>query len=245
MKRNCGSRMLPVMVLSGIAALVLRKGLYAVAVDVKGLLVRNHPLEIVLTVLSAAVLAAVVLGVRKIAGSGVDAEHDSAGLPAAFGNAAAGAGILITVLTGRPETVGYLGDLWRILGLAAPVCLLLAALARGLGKKPFFLLYVTVCLYFALHIVTRYQLWSGNPQLQDYVFSLLAAMALMFFGFCTAAQAVGCGNFPIWLGTGLAAVYLCLAELARSSCPWLYLGCVIWVLTELAGIRENCGNKKI
>ena len=50
------------------------------------------------------------------------------------------------------------------------------------------------CLFFLVHIVTRYQLWSANPQMQDYVFALLGAMALMFFGFYEASQAADCGN---------------------------------------------------
>ena len=58
MKRNSGSYRLPVMMLIwGIAALVLRKALYATAVDVKGLLLRYQPLEIALTVLTIGVLA--------------------------------------------------------------------------------------------------------------------------------------------------------------------------------------------
>ena len=47
MKRNTGSALLPVlMLILGAAAFALRSALYAVAVDVKGLLLRGHPLEI-------------------------------------------------------------------------------------------------------------------------------------------------------------------------------------------------------
>ena len=57
MIRNSGSRKLPVLVFFlGIAALMLRKRLYAVAVDVKGLLIQNHPLEIALFVLTGMAL---------------------------------------------------------------------------------------------------------------------------------------------------------------------------------------------
>lgn len=238
MRGNSGSRRLPVMVLlCGIAALVMRRLLYAVAVDAKGLLVRNHPLTIALVLLTAVVLLFVALAVRKFRGCG--GEQDAASIPAALGNAAASAGILVTVLTAAPMMNGHLGSIWRILGLAAPVCLLLAGVVRGLGRRPFFLLHVVVCLFFMLHIVTRYQLWSGNPQMQDYVFSLLGVMGLMFFGFYTAAQEAGCGSFSMKLGMGLAAVYLCLAELGRSSAPALYLGGILWVLTELFSMQRT------
>ena len=117
--------------------------------------------------------------------------------------------------------------------------LVLAGITRALGKRPFFLLYVAVCMFFLVYIVTQYQLWSANPQMQDYVFALLAAMALMFFGFYEASQEAGCGNSRMKLGMGLAAIYLCLAELARSSCPALYLGGILWVLTELVTAEKR------
>ena len=239
MKQTSGSRKLSVTVLlAGLAALALRMALYAAAVDAKGLLIRWHPLEIALTVLTLTVLAILVPGVRKQEIPAGFETHFPASLPGAFGSAAAGTGILLTVLAGSSPTGSYLDAAWQILGLAAPACFLLAGLARVLGKKPFFLLHVVICLFFVLHIVTRYQLWSGNPQLQDYVFSLLGTMTLMFFGFYTAAREAGYGNYPIQLGMGLAAVYFCLGELARSSGPALYLGGLLWVLTEIYAVTK-------
>lgn len=244
MKGNSGSRKLTVMtVLFGIAALAMRRALYATAVDVKGLLVRNQPLGIALTVLTLGVLIRIALAVRKKDGD-VCETHPSANLPAALGSVAAAAGILVTAYTGGNPMSSPLENAWYVLGLAAAPCLLLAGVARLFGKQPIFLLHVTVCLFFVVHIVTRYQLWSANPQLQDYVFALLGAMALMFFGFYTAAREAECGNDRMKLGMGLAAIYLCLAELARSSCPALYLGGAIWVLTDLIG-RKDVSDDKI
>lgn len=240
MIRKSGSGKLPVrMLVFGVAALALRKALYATAVDVKGLLLRYQPLEIALLVLTVGVLVRIVLAARKEQKSGIYEEHYGASLPGALGQMAAGAGILMTVLTAAPGTGSYLEMAWRILGLAAPVCLVLAGITRLLGKTPFFLLHVVVCLFFVLHIVTRYQLWSGHPQMQDYIFALFGAMTLMFFGFYTAAMEAGCGSLRMTTGMGLAAIYLCLAELARSACPWLYLGGALWVLTDLCSLGQK------
>ena len=236
MIKNSGSRKLSVMMLFfGIAALAMRKALYATAVDVKGLLVRSHPLSLALTLLTVGVLIRIALTARKQENTG---NREGSGFLAALGSVAAGAGILVTVLTGNIVMGSALEIAWYYLGLAAPVCLLLAGIARLFGKKPFFLLHVVVCLFFMVHIVARYQLWSANPQLQDYLFSLLGAMALLFFSFYTAAREADCGNERIRLGTGLAAIYLCLAELAQSACPALYLGGAIWALTELGSEKE-------
>ena len=237
MKRNSVGKGLPVLTLGlGMAAFLLRVLLYGMAVDVKGLLLRHHPLEIALTVLTVLVLLAVAAAARLM---NPGPRKESASLAAAFGTVAAASGILTTVLTTNPGMGGYLAIAWRYLGLAAPVCLLLAGFARALGKRPGFLLYVVACLFFVLHIVTRYQMWSGNPQMQDYVFSLLGAMALMFFGFYRAAWYADCGSLRMSAGTGLAAIYLCTAELARSSCPVLYLGGILWVLTELCSLFNS------
>ena len=237
-RRSHSSKLSVMMLFFGICALALRKGLYAAAVDAKGLLVRNHPLGIALTVLTIGVLIRIALVIRKSDGSDEYDDNYRADLPAAMGSLAAGAGILATVLNAAPMMGGYLETLWYCLGLAAPVCLMLAAMARVLGKKPFFLFHAAVCLFFLVHIVSHYQLWSGNPQMQDYVFSLLGATALMLFGFYAAAMEAGCGNRRMTLGTGLAAIYLCLGELARSSCPWLYLGGSLWVLTDLLSLQN-------
>ena len=232
------------MLVLGIGAMVLRNMLYAVAVDVKGLLLRNHPLEIAVVLLTAAVLAMIVLLVRRLENTGDYGDYHWVGLLGAFGNAAAGAGILVTVLTAVPEMDNYLESLWRILGLGAAVCLGLAGIARGLGKRPFFLLHVMASLFLMLHIVTRYQLWSSQPQMQDYVFALLGAMALLFFGFYTAAMEAGCGSRRMTTGMGLAAIYLCTAELARSSCPALYLGGLVWVLMDLCSMGKAAAEER-
>jgi hypothetical protein len=224
--------------------MVLRRQLYLTAVDVKGLLLRSTPLEIILLALTGAAFALIFLGLKNDRGSSVYEENYMASVPAGLGHVAAATGFFMLIRGSVPAMVGVLNLIWKPLGMAAAVCLILAGVLRLLGKKPFFLPHVAVCLFFLVHIVTRYQLWSANPQMQDYVFALLGAMALMFFGFYNASQEAELGNQRMKLGMGLAAVYLCLAELARSSCPALYLGGILWVLTELCGIRYVSEEKK-
>ena len=61
MKQTCKQNRLPIVtVVLGCCALILRRVLYAVAVDVKNLLPVNHPLEIVLWVLTAIAAASAV-----------------------------------------------------------------------------------------------------------------------------------------------------------------------------------------
>ena len=237
MKQTYGSRKLSVTVLlAGLAALALRMALYAAAVDAKGLLLRWHPLEIALTALTLTVLALLVPGVRKQEIPDSSETHFPASLPGAFGSAAAGAGILVTVLAGSASGGSYLDTAWQLFGLAAPVCFLLAGLARALGKKPFFLLHVVICLFFVLHIVTRYQLWSGNPQLQDYVFFLLACVCMGLFSYQQAAFEVGLGNRRKLLLPGLAGGFFGIAALYGAYDLPLCVGGAVWMLTNLCAL---------
>lgn len=218
----------------GLAALLLRRMLYITATDGRGLLQRMHPLSLVLLALTAAVFLLIFLTAR----TRKDSKEWEAG-SGALGHVFLAAGILYTVLTGMPRTTGYLNLIWQWLGMVAPVCLLAAGIARMGRKKPFFLLHVVPCLFFVVHIVCHYQTWSGNPQMQDYVFALLGAMALMFLCFYTAALEAGCGSRRMVLGMGLAAIYLCLAELGNSVYPVLYFAGAIWARTELFEPRKT------
>lgn len=212
-------------------ALVLRRLLYRFGTDARGLLVNNHPLSIALWALTA--LAAVYLfaGVRNLDGSEEYEDNFRKSPSAALGHVLAAAGIAFTVLTEEPRMANYLGQGWQLLGSLAPLCLLLAGAARLLGKKPFFLLHLIPSLFLVFHIINHYQMFSGNPQFQDYLFTLLGTMALMFFAFYSASFDVGLGNRRLHMGMGLAAIYLCLAELAASMYPVLYLGGIAWALT--------------
>lgn len=218
-------------------ALVLRKLLYALAVDEKGLLPVNHPLEVVLGILSFGALLYIAISCWRLGGSNRYRDNFRADPKAALGHAAAAAGIVLTLMTRPPMMANYLGDLWKVLGYIAPVCLLLAGFAQLQGRRPFFVLHLIPCLFLVFHIINHYQYWSGNPQFQDYVFTLFGSMALMFFAFYHVTFDVGSGNRRMHLGMGLAAVYLCMAELAQTLYPWLYMGGIIWVLTSLCTLK--------
>ena len=234
MKKLLKSHTMPAVIagLGGIA-LVLRRMLYLFAVDEKGLLISGHPLTYALAALTLAAFGYIFVTVRTLEGSEDYADNFRCSTLAAVGHVLAACGMAATVLFNRPSMGGYLGTAWILLGHAAPVCMLLAGLARVYGRKPFFLLHMIPALFLVVHIIDHYQLWCGNPQLQDYFFTLLGTMALMLFAFYNSAFSAGLGQRRMQMGTGLAAAYLCMAELAVSQLPLLYLGCTVWALTNL------------
>lgn len=240
MKNRKKGQALPLaMVVLGNFAMVLRRQLYLTAVDVKGLLLRSTPLEIILLALTGAAFALIFLGLKNDRGSSVYEENYTASVTAGLGHVAAATGIFLMVRGSAPAMPGLLSQLWQILGLATPACLVLAGIARIMGKKPFFLLHVVPCLFLLIYLVGNYQIWSRNPQMQDYFFALLATLALILFAHFTAAFEAGLGNRKMVLGGGLAAIYLCLAEMGRTDYPAFYFGCVFWAITGLCKITPR------
>lgn len=219
------------MLLCGTVAMMLRRQLYRTAVDVRGLLLRGTPLEILLLALTGTVFVLLFLALKQDRGSNLYEQNYSASLPAALGHGAAAMGIVLLVRSPAFTVSGLVGQLWLLLGLAAPVCLVLAGILRSLGKKPFFLLHVVPCLFLLAQVVGCYRLWSSNPQMQDYLFALLASLSLVLFAHHTAAFEADIGSRKMTLGSGLAAVYLCLAELGRTEHPFFYFGCMLWAVT--------------
>ena len=234
MKKSTIARSLPLLAAGlGLVALGLRWALYAFAADSWGLLPAWHPLEIILWLLSAAVLVGIPLAVKNCKGSNRYSDNFGPSFPAAAGHILAAAGILLTVLLNDPQMPGLVGFAWKLLGWASVPCLAAAGFARAKGKRPFFLLHITVCLFLVFHIIDPYRSWSGNPQLQDYLFALLGTMALALYAFYLSAFEVGSGRRRMLMGMGLEAIFLCLTNLAGTPYPYLYLGCVIWVFTGL------------
>lgn len=236
MKNALKSKYLPFAVLGlGIAALLLRWLLYAVAVDDKNLLILGHPLEIVLWLVTVAAAALVIAVVRKLDGSNRYVDNFHASAAAAAGSCVMAAGILLTVLS-LDAAKSTLEMARNILGIVSAPGLVWAGIERYRGKRPFFLCYGVAAVFFALYMISHYQTWSGNPQLQDYVYSLLAASGLTLFAYHLSAFSVGSGKRRMQLALGLLCVFFCAAALPHTEAPALYLTGGIWAFTNLCGL---------
>ena len=227
------------MLLLGLAAAAARGLLYLLAVEGEGLIRRGHPCTLVLAVLCA---AAVLLSLIPLFGkkaSGRWEDHFLPGRGSALGCAVMAACIAETVASGNDLARGNLVLLWEISGLLAAAGLLWAAFAQKKGKKPFLLVYTLVCLFLALHMVSRYQVWSGDPQVMDWAFSLLGAVGMTLCAYQMAAFCIDGGHCRTFLLEGGLSVFFCCAALPQADYFWLYLGGAVWVFTALWGMAPG------
>lgn len=221
----------PMAVLLGLAGLLIQILLDAYVQDSSGLVTPGHPLEITLFVLAGAVLAAALYAARTMEEAEGYAESFPASLPALFGHILAALGIGYTVLTTRPYMGGNLAFVWQVLGFASVPCLVTAGLFRCRGKQPFFLMHLVPAVFLVVHAVSNYQDWSSEPQLSDYLFTLLGLAGMIFYAFYQSAFDADLQwrrklSFSAYAAVGLGLMAV------PGNYPWLYLGCSLWALLD-------------
>ena len=124
-----------------------------------------------------------------------------------------------------------------ILALVAGLCLLLSAVHRFLGRKPFFLINGLICVYLAVRLFNRCQLWSNEPQMGIVVFPFLASMALMLSAYHRVCFDVDLGKRQ-WSGFwSLLSVYFCVVAMLSFEQPLLYGFCALWQMADLCSMR--------
>lgn len=211
--------------------LALRYFLYAFGMDEKGLLLRNHPLHILCILLTLGYTAFAAATVWKRDGSNNYKEN----FPANQGSFApailAACGILTAVLTAEGRDT--LTTLWRVLGILSAPALVFTGWCRIQGKRPSYLLHTVLCLFYATHLICRYRVWSGDPQLADYLWQLFACVFLTLTSYQHAAFDAGIGRRRMQLFCSLMAGYMGILSTVASDFPLLYLTGGCWALVNL------------
>ncbi len=220
-------------VLLGAAALGLRFSLYRSATDATGRLMVGTLPGMALDLLTLGVIFAVTAAALVQKGSNEYAANFSPSRAAFLGHMVLAAGLLATVLGNDPRMPGYLGSAWTLLGLCSAVCLVWTGLFRLKGRQGPFFGHMVPGLFLTVHMINHYQLWCSNPQFQDFGFALFATVCMVLLSYYQAAFDADMGSRRKLLVSGTLAVYLCLAELAVSSYPWLYAGGAVWAATGL------------
>ena len=211
--------------LLGLVCAGLRWLLFRNHTDALGLLETGTPVETGIFLLTGLCLVLFALAARR----GWAGENKLA----APGQMLGGLGIFLTALTHSGQMAGPVGTLWKIMGLVAGICLIVQGVCTLKKRKVPFLLPLAVCVFFLLHLIDNYRGWSSQPQLQKYLFDLLASLSLTFFSYCDAARRVSLGKPKTRIFSGLCAVYFCLAAIPGSpEFTVLYALCALWALTD-------------
>lgn len=217
--------------LLGMECQYLRRLLYSEYLDSIGVLETGTALEwgiYALTLFSLLLFAAAARKPREM-------DVSSHPILAALGQLAGGLGLGWTALRYAGEMPGLLGTLWRILGILSAFCLLWQAYCSAAGKTPCFLALLVPCLFWLTHLIDNYRGWSGQPQLQSYLFALLGTMAMTLFTYYTAAEAAQMGKPRLRVFSALSAGFLCLAAMlpGAEKMQLLCMTSALWAVSSL------------
>ena len=206
-------------------AVGLRRLMYFVAVDEKGLLTAWNWPGILLAVITAALVVVAVMGCRSL----TEDENPADLIPGWVWGCALALGIVTMLLT--ETTKGdSLAKIRYWLGWVSVPCLLATSIGLHLGKRPVFLLHGIVCLFFGLNLVDYYRVWSGEPQIMDYLFQLFGCVGLLLTAYQRTAFDVEAGNYRALRITELLAAFACLVAAPDSGQSLFYLAGGMWCL---------------
>lgn len=203
----------------------------------KGFVASPHFSGIALTVLSLAVLAALVWATRELRQAGKATFNFPASRAAAIGTWVAG--VLwavcsfgeLSVATALPETV------CALLGILSAGALAYSGYCRLKGLPCAMLIHAAVCVWLMMKLVCMYRSWSSDPQLEDYCYQLLAVVCAMFSAYHRAAFDADSGRRAPYAFFALAGIYCCCLSMASPDGTALYLGIGIWLFCNLCSLK--------
>ena len=210
--------------LLGLGAAFLRHRMLTTAIDEKGLLVPGHPTTIALWAVCLGFLAAAFVLSRSQNVTAAFREH----FPPCKIRGSLGiiGGALVTLYGAKMLMQVQL--LVGVFGIAAGISMVFTGICRLRGKHPSPMFHCVVCVFFIIRLVLSFQLWSADPQLQDYVVQLMACISLMMFAFHRASCDANQINPKRTAFFSLCAGFFCMASLSDTDLSLLLLGAGLW-----------------
>ena len=222
-----------VFMLGGIFTMLLRFWLLNAGVDASGLLIRGHLGYILSYVLSFALPVCFLV----LLGKGQRKLHFSPTALTAVGFFAQAIGftfaawkLLTSTSLVMHTATGFFGILGAIFAVIAGIYAI-----RGYRTHPLF--FCAGALFFACFLFCRYQQWSAEPELQRYVFQLLAAVLSMVSLYQRSALIVNEGSGKRYLLWSRSAITMCLAAIPGSQLPLLWIAMAVFF--ALDGCEET------
>lgn len=211
-----------VFALMGLMGMGLQYWFFAAAPDSSGLLATGHPADIASYVLLAAVLVLAIVSGPHVRAPMLSAPIRSAG--AALGGifSAVAAGVLL-----------YKGkQLLFVLCVLSSLSAFYILWARSTRRKPHYLSYAVFAVCFMFYLISRYQVYSAEPETARYAFNILALVCMMLVFYQQAAILAGAGRFASYHIWRSLTLFLSFAAIPSTSNPMLYLSAAVWLLVD-------------
>ena len=237
MKNLFKPAIIPIFTVSaGLLGLILRAWLFLGGTDQKGLLVASHPANALTFILTALVLAALLLCIRPLhAITRYQWLFPRKILPA-VGCIVAAIGIAWVNLRDLQLRTDAITKISLFLGILAVISLLILAYCRFKQIRPVFYLHMVITVYLMFHLISQYRLWSAEPQLQVYFFPLLSSIFLMLTGYQSAVLDARKNGRRWFVFCNQTALFCCCLSLWGDS--WLfYLTMGFWMFSSLCSLN--------
>lgn len=205
----------------GLFAMAARWVLYALGTDDRGLLVSHHPAgyaALLFTLLAVAAVWFAQEPEKKLKSTAVQS------LALALG--------LVVSSNGGTGSFAMLNGLLTLSRYAAAVILAVQALFAFQKKSAPFGLGAGLCVCFIFRMVGSYQVWSRVPQIQNYLFALLAGLCIMAFAYQQAAGEAGLGSPKRRFRIALLGCYFCMAASIGATAQIVYLLFAVWLYAQ-------------
>ncbi len=211
----------------GLVCLCMRQWLLRTGVDDKGLLAAFHPGILLSLLLLVTALCVLCLALRQQ--QVYRFRNSSLSIVSMVFSAVGYASAAWKLLLGRAQTLSVIAG---ILGILSAVCALCIAFAlfRKVKLHPF--VYCPAVLFLMFLLVCRYQQWSGEPELQRYLFQMLSVISLMISAYHRAALEADKKGVRIYLLISRAAVFFCIAAIPGSVYGPLYGCCAVAIILD-------------
>jgi hypothetical protein len=220
---------------TGAIGLILRYWLFS-TMDHRGLLPKYH-ISSILTFLLFALTLGLLIYVLKTTAPSTAYRQLFPPSPVAAG------GILVSAIAFLHDafTVQGTSTLQLLLpttGIVGALALMIIAYYRLVGQRPNCLLHGAAILFLIFRTLICCQNWGSQPQLQLYLFPLLASVCLLLaFYFRAEADAI-MGDYRRYVFFAQTALFCCCLSLPGED--WLfYLSAGIWVATDFCLLPEE------
>ena len=123
------------------------------------------------------------------------------------------------------------GDLFcGALAAVAAVGAVYVGLCRLRRGPVHFTAYALFAVCFMFYLISRYRVWSAEPETVRYLFQLLALVCAMLVFYQKAALHACTGHFASYHFWRCLTFVLCITAIPGASDPFLYLGAAIWMM---------------